>query len=435
MIGKKSLVFSLLLMFFGTCFAQEFQKVADFTSTKVTQKKFRKARKHFSPELRSSLSTTQLMIGWTVLKKQVGPFQTIEFKDFQKTNEKELYSYIAKFEKASLIIKITVDPEGRVVGLRMTPLDYILPSYAQNMVYGKEKTHVVSDTFKLPAELIIPDKCDQCPVVVLVHGSGASNMDEQGNPNKVFYDLAMGLAKLGVATFRYDKRNYVYKEHYGNKTSQYDLHEETVQDALSAIKALAAFNFLDTNRIFVLGHSLGGYAAPLIAMHSIEVDGVILFAAPSRPLEDVIVEQYTFLLALDGKVGWIDKRIIRSQEKRAAQIKNKNFDTTAKSGELLAYWPGKWWQNVSDYHPVDLLRWLNTRTLVLQGDADYQVTKESDFRIWKEKLKPENSEFILYPGLNHLFIKGVGAKGPGQYTTPGNVSYEVISDIASWVKK
>jgi fermentation-respiration switch protein FrsA (DUF1100 family) len=72
--------------------------------------------------------------------------------------------------------------------------------------------------------------------------------------------------------------------------------------------------------------------------------------------------------------------------------------------------------------------------LVLQGERDYQVTM-TDFNLWKQSLsdKPKN-QFISYPTLNHLFMKGEGKSTPAEYEKQGNVDKQIIIDIANWVK-
>ncbi|MFA9453807.1 MAG: hypothetical protein ACERK6_07805, partial [Candidatus Aminicenantaceae bacterium] len=53
---------------------------------------------------------------------------------------------------------------------------------------------------------------------------------------------------------------------------------------------------------------------------------------------------------------------------------------------------------------------------------------------WKEALVDiPGVTFKLYPALNHLFIAGRGKITPGEYQRSGNVSEEVIQDIAAWI--
>jgi fermentation-respiration switch protein FrsA (DUF1100 family) len=73
--------------------------------------------------------------------------------------------------------------------------------------------------------------------------------------------------------------------------------------------------------------------------------------------------------------------------------------------------------------------------LILQGEADYQVTMD-DFQGWKDALQSRsNVEFKSYPGLYHLFMPAQGKMAtPDDYKVAGHVEPQVIQDVASWVK-
>jgi len=435
MIRRKSIVFSLLMLLSLGLFAQQHKSKADKASKQIVSKKFRKVRKQFSPEVKERMSYFQTVVVWKMVEAQAGKFEKLGESTFEDAGELEKYSYLAYFERGILKINLNYNEEGKIAGLFFSPLDYKTPEYASNLIYGKERLTVKTDTFEMEGELILPDKCDQCPVIILVHGSGANDRDENLRPNKVFYDLSMGLAKHGIATIRYDKRTYTYRDFYGNVEQQYNLYDETIDDAVSAVELVKQFPQLDSNRIFVLGHSLGGYAAPLIAQECDEIDGIIVFAGPSRPLNDIIVEQYEFLFAVDGKVNWGEKWLIKRQKKISKRIASNDFDTTANSGKLMAYWPGMWWRGVQGYNPVATAAGLDTRIFVMQGDQDFQVSPEGDYPPWEEGLGESGATYKLYPGLNHLFMEGKKADGPSQYLVPSNVPEYVIMDIANWVKK
>ena len=63
---------------------------------------------------------------------------------------------------------------------------------------------VVTGDFRLPAMLTLPLGTTEPTVLVLVHGSGPNDRDETIGPNKVFRDLAWGLAMRGIASLRYE---------------------------------------------------------------------------------------------------------------------------------------------------------------------------------------------------------------------------------------
>ena len=71
----------------------------------------------------------------------------------------------------------------------------------------KSEKIVIGKEYPLNGLLTLPDNTEEkVPAVVLVHGSGASNMDEKVMKLTPFKDLAEGLAEKGIASVRYDKR-------------------------------------------------------------------------------------------------------------------------------------------------------------------------------------------------------------------------------------
>src|SRR5579875_2329675 len=94
----------------------------------------------------------------------------------------------------------------------------------ESVVIGAETTH------PLHGILSIPDETNGlCQAVVLVHGSGPSNMDEKVGNNSPFRDLAEGLSAKGIAVLRYDKRTFVYGKQMKDDVG-ISVREETIDD-------------------------------------------------------------------------------------------------------------------------------------------------------------------------------------------------------------
>lgn len=49
-----------------------------------------------------------------------------------------------------------------------------------------------------------------------------------------------------------------------------------------------------------MGHSLGAFVSPRIAVGTSPPDGIILMAGNSRPLEDLVLDQVTYIYSVDG---------------------------------------------------------------------------------------------------------------------------------------
>src|SRR5699024_10696600 len=106
--------------------------------------------------------------------------------------------------------------------------------------------------------------------------------DETIGPNKPFRDLAIGLARAGVATLRFDKRGHVYPGKMAGRPITID--DEETDDVLSALKVLAARKHVRAGRLFVIGLSEGAMLAPRIAQKSKDLAGIAMMAAPARPM-------------------------------------------------------------------------------------------------------------------------------------------------------
>jgi uncharacterized protein len=89
-------------------------------------------------------------------------------------------------------------------------------------------------------------------------------------------------------------------------TLGFTVQEEAIADALEAVSLLQKNGAVRADRIFVLGHSLGGMLIPRIGQHESAVAGFIIMAANARPLEDLILEQTLFQASLAS--DWINKQ-------------------------------------------------------------------------------------------------------------------------------
>lgn len=296
----------------------------------------------------------------------------------------------------------------------------------------KEKeVKVQTGRFTLPGTLVVPESDGPVPAVILVHGSGPNDRDETILSNKPFKDLAEGLGKEGIATLRYDKRTKVYLPVL-QAGEELNLDYEVTEDVLSAVRLLEEEPGIDSRRIYVLGHSLGGMMAPRIASRAPGLGGIILFSGPARPLEDLLLEQVDYLLSLQPFSVEADKQ----KEELKKQVENvKKLGTPAfnPSIPLLLNVPLSYWKDLNGYDQVAVAATLSLPILVMQGERDYQVTME-DFEIWKKELSGKtNVTFRSYPDLNHLYQEGTGKSKPDEYRQTARIPAYVTKDIADWI--
>ena len=271
-------------------------------------------------------------------------------------------------------------------------------------------------------------------MVVLVHGSGPQDRDETIGPNKPFRDIAWGLATRGIATLRYDKRTRVYSTKLASMKKSFTVQEETIEDALAAVILLRETGGINADKIFVLGHSLGGMLIPRIGISDPNIAGLIVMAGTTRPLEDVILEQIEYITSLKEKLIESDKAGLESIKQAITKVKALKPADASSFDKTLIGAPPAYWLDLREYNPPESTKALKQPILILQGERDYQVTMV-DFENWKTALSNRNNvEFKSYPKLNHLFIEGKGKITPAEYQNPGHVAENVIIDIAEWIK-
>ena len=287
---------------------------------------------------------------------------------------------------------------------------------------------------ELPGTLLLPEGEGPFPAVVLIHGSGPNDRDETIGPNAPFRDIAEGLAEKGIAVYRFDKGTYVYGAELAAETG-YTLKEETVDDAVAAVTLLSAREEIDPERIYVLGHSLGGMALPAVydeaAKEGQDICGCIFLAAPARTLPEIMKEQLDFLYSMTPD-------LTQDQENEKENLfqeieKLSDLDALQENDQVLGAYKAYWYA-LENYDFLSMAREISVPCLVLQGEEDYQVTME-DFRIWQDTTEGlDNWEFHSYPGLIHLFIPGEKSEGSMAYNRAGKVDEQVIADIADFVK-
>jgi dienelactone hydrolase len=290
------------------------------------------------------------------------------------------------------------------------------------------------DGLTLEANIAYGDTSKQkSPVVIFVHGSGPSDRDETFGPNKPFRDLAQGLAQQGIVSLRYDKRTFTYQYDSKVLSDNMTIYEETVYDAIDAVKTVKQFTFVDPTRIYIVGHSQGAMCAPKIAELCPELKGIVMMAAPVTNLVDVIPQQVEYLALLDDTISTAEQMKITSVKWMVDKIKSPTLSDKTPKGLLMGA-SATYWKSVLNYNQVITAKLLKLPVFIVNGGRDYQAPQK-EFNAWKKELadKP-NVQFKLYPKLNHLFLEGEYRSEPEEYNIPGHIPQYVIDDLVKFIK-
>ena len=305
---------------------------------------------------------------------------------------------------------------------------------------NEEKIIIGENTqYPLKGLLTLPDDTAKpVPAVVFVHGSGASNMDEKVGKLTPFKDLAQGLARHGIASVRYDKRSFAHGfKMLRDKDLEVTVKTETIDDAILATELLKKDPRIDPERVFIIGHSMGGMLSPRIDAEGGNYAGLIIMAGSPRKMEEIILDQNEAALrSTKGFVNWIVKKQVA---KFAAMFDGmyELSDAEAKKKKMGGGTTLYYFKEMGEHAASAYLSSCEKPILIMQGEKDFQATAEKDFAAYKQLLAGRsNVTFRLYEDLSHAFVPSVYGdimKAKQEYNVKQHISDEVIGDIASWI--
>lgn len=397
------------------------------------------AAKRFGPEVAKALSTDQLKEAWEKSIESIGAFKSVGAVEASPRGEGIGVQITAIHEKGTIKVKL-----GMKVGYPLLygvffdkpKPPYDPPKYADPSKLTATEVKVGSGKLALPGTLTVPKGAGPFPVVLLVHGSGPNDQDESIGPNRPFRDLAEGLATKGIAVLRWDKRPL----HMGGldiKPDDLTVKEEYLDDVAMAVAFAKTQASLDPKRIFILGHSQGGWLLPWFLEQSPDVRGGISLAGNARHMLDVLVPQYEYLAKVDDdRIGPLEEIQIDGIKEKVKHAQQKDLPRDKPKSELPLNIPAVYWLSFQSYDAVATAKKIKQPLLFLNGGRDYQVTAKDDLELWKKGLagRPD-TETKVYPALNHLFISGEGKSVPSEYEKPGHVDAAVIEDVAKFVER
>ncbi len=245
---------------------------------------------------------------------------------------------------------------------------------------------VSSGDISLAGTLTWPDGSAHVPLVLMIHGSGPLDRDENIPIQKlnIFNALAKTFVENGIASFRYDKRGCGKSLGKFIEAGYLDL----VADAEACLAHLRE-NFADrANGIYLLGHSEGTLIAAEIALRQ-PVDGLVQLAPFVEDMEKILRDQARkgdeMIDRMSGFQGKLVRFITRltgrpsqQQDRIIDKVKSTN-DPTIRVG--LQKLGARWLRELFAANPPEIYSSVNAPTLLIGGGKDLQCNPADSARI------------------------------------------------------
>ncbi|MFB6649535.1 alpha/beta hydrolase family protein [Bacillus toyonensis] len=378
--------------------------------------------------MNSKLPKDEFASKWNALISQLGPALDTESEVFSSKDKNGKVAITTVHRKNNLQTTFVYTKDGKVTDVQ-TQLQPLIVKPEKGEKWEESSIKVGYNGKKLNGLLTLPKGVEKPPVAILLQGSGPNNMDSiiGTGLNRPFADIAHGLAETGIASIRYDKRSYAYP----NDVS--DVETEYLYDAKEAVRLAKEDKRVDSNRIYLIGHSQGGLLGPKIAQDNPEIKGFVSMAGTLRRLEDIVLTQTTLRLEQENLSNERKKEELYNT--KAGVDKIKKLNSSDKTEVILGY-PASYWNSLKKIDGASIVENLSIPMFIIQGTTDFHVLEKIDYKLWQETLEgKDNVSFKVYPGLSHLFMPGGSAdKFDGSiYNKPAHVDSQVIKDVSGWI--
>jgi alpha/beta superfamily hydrolase len=235
----------------------------------------------------------------------------------------------------------------------------------------QKSVEINSNNLTLRGMLNVPDNVQgKLPVVVIFHGFLGNKM----GPHFIFVKLSKLLAQRGIASIRFDFG--------GSGESDGEFADMTFSgeftDAVNILNYVKSLEFIDTEKISVLGLSMGGAVASMLAGERKSDIHALSLWAPAGNMGEVTQD---FFIG-DRKDEFLENGYLDLD----GLIMGKKFVEDVTSLDI--------YEKASRY---------DKKVLLLHGDNDEVVSIKASKR-YKE-LYGRNGEFHILKGANHTFDK------------------------------
>jgi pimeloyl-ACP methyl ester carboxylesterase len=300
--------------------------------------------------------------------------------------------------------------------------------------------------------------------LLMITGSGLQDRDETIFNHRPFAVIADYLTRRGYAVLRVDDRNMgKSKGEVKNATSA-----DFAGDVLTSLDYLLQRKEVNKNKIGLIGHSEGGFIAPMVYTKNPKVAFIISLAGTGVPGSQILIHQQTdpvrkmfnqptfnayydltkrTLQIIHDNPTLPDSVILEKLKTLFATWKKPLPDTILKPLHADVATPDMYATQIK----IELKPWLRyfistdpspywekvkCPVLALNGEKDIQVDANENITAIRNALNQAGNKqvtTIIFPGLNHLFQHCTKCTVQEYGELEETISPEVLAAIAKWL--
>ena len=285
------------------------------------------------------------------------------------------------------------------------------------------------------------------PTVYYIQGLGCSSVEAPNNPDHPTRQLLNGFTKDGYVTFRMEKRGVGDSE--GAPCSELDFTTERAGHA-AGLAHLKTLSYVNADKVFLFGHSMGGVLAPLLAADD-PVAGVIVYGTIAAPLHEYFEVNEARQMRLRG----LGEENVEKSLELVREFNNQLLTARETPGEIMEANPRfRAFVNIRDgdqthlygrhysfWHQLDDLSlpspWdnVNVPVLAVWGQSDVPATRDDHpalVAIVNEN-HPGTATYLELPNIGHGFDTAATMKESLDNHSNGPFNEVIVTDTLAWM--
>lgn len=289
-----------------------------------------------------------------------------------------------------------------------------------------------------------PNAPGKHPVMLIIGGIGSYSMDTPVGVGP-YNEFVKEFGENNWVVARVDKPGQGDSE--GGPTTETDFDTE-LENYRQLSKAVRALDFVDTERIYLFGHSMGGAFGPILASEQ-PFKGVAVYGTMFKTWVEYMLENNRRQALLSGspepevfsyliQMGRLAP-LLFSTDKSLETIKTENPDLAPLvsglmpdgklfSGRVLPFWRQLTSRNLPEY-------WTKHKRFVgaFWGSSEFVSTREDHVMI--ARIAGDRGTFVEVPESDHGFIRTTSTQDALRKMTSGGgvFNYAIVDELKKWI--
>jgi pimeloyl-ACP methyl ester carboxylesterase len=292
-----------------------------------------------------------------------------------------------------------------------------------------------------------PKAAGKYPAVLLVGGIGCYSLDNFA-PDHAYRKMLYGMTQAGFATMRVEKTGMGDSEGAPCQSPQADLQQE-IEGYVAGLRALKTYNFVNAEKTFIFGHSIGGIVGPAVAAE-VPVRGIIVSETVATNWFEYGLENYRRQAVLGGmpyeevETAARLNRVCKLRSWVEKQTPEQLLKDLPACADYIRYPTSyTYMQQLTELNLAETWKKVDAPTLIIYGSSDFLTSAEEHeyLRDMVNRFHPGKATYVEIKGMDHYFERAATQRESmerrrnQQAAPPAQFDERALAEALRWLKQ